>query len=62
MGARFTALHSSAVNRQPIGQAAYSDLAGLPVVIPLTVYDLAHLLAVGSSVKGILIFKSHFDC
>lgn len=59
---RFKDPHSSAVNRQPVGQAADSDLAGFPGVIPLTVYDLAHLLAFGSSARGILIFKSHFGC
>lgn len=32
----------------------------LPVVTPPTVYDLAHLLAFGSTAKDLLIFKTHF--
>lgn len=41
--------HGGSVSRQPVGQAADSDPAGPPEVVPLTVYDLAHLLVLGSS-------------
>lgn len=39
-----------------------SDLAGVPEGTPLTGYDLARLLALGSNVKGTLLFKGNSGC
>lgn len=59
---RFSSVKEGSVKRQCFRKSVDPDQAGIPIIIPMTTYYIAHLLVLGCNAKDILIFKGHFDC